>query len=50
MEIMNFICLIIWILQLVSETIKIVNGKPVSPTVTICAILVCIMMYIDKLT
>lgn len=49
MEIMNFICLIIWILQLVVATVKVVNGKPVSPVVAICAILVCIMMYIDKI-
>ena len=50
MKTMNFICLMIWILQLISETIKIVKGKPVSPVISICAILVCIMWYIDRLT
>lgn len=46
---MNMICLIIWVSILLLYLIDLKNKKDINPVITICAILVCIMHYINNI-
>lgn len=48
MKVMNVICLLIWIFNLVCGIANIVNNEPVSPTLYICAVVVCIIYYLGE--
>ena len=49
MKVMNIICLLIWCFQLVYGIVQIVNNKPIDPIVFICAVLICIINYLNEI-
>lgn len=46
---MNIIMLGIWIFQLVYGIVNVVNGTNINPIVFICAVLICILHYIEEI-
>lgn len=46
---MDEICLVIWVAILLLCLVDLKNSKDISPVITICAILVCIMHYVDNI-
>ncbi len=46
---MDIFCLVIWILNLIFAVAHTVNNEPVSPVVTICALVVCVVHYLEKI-
>ena len=46
---MNILMLGIWIFQLVFGIVKAANGTNIHPSVFVCAVLICIMHYIEKI-
>lgn len=49
MNIINGICLLIWIVLGIMGIISCVNGYEINPISFICAAIVCIVHYIEKL-
>lgn len=45
----NYLCLFIWLLQLVYGIGYIIADKHVHPAVFICAVLVCIFHYVGEI-
>ena len=48
MKVMNVICLLIWCFQFVYGIVQIVSNKPINPYIFICAVLVCIVNYLNE--
>jgi hypothetical protein len=46
---MNIFCLVVWTLSLIVAAVQAVNKEPISPIVSICAMLVCIIYYLEKI-
>lgn len=47
---MNIFCLIIWILNLIVTVNQTINKEPINPIIAICAIIVCILFYLERIT
>lgn len=48
-KVLNIICLIIWILNLIFGVRSMMIGEPVNEVIYICAVLICILYYIREL-
>ncbi len=48
-KVLNIICLIIWMLNLIFGIHSMMIGEPVNEIVYICAVLICILYYIKEL-
>lgn len=46
---MNYLCLFIWIFELVYGFNKLTNDQYIHPAIFICAVIVCIMHYIGEI-
>lgn len=46
---MNIFCLVVWVLSLIVTVVQAVNKEPISPVSGICAMLVCIIYYLEKI-
>ena len=46
---MDMFCLIIWIIQLIDGTVKVFKDEKVNPCVFICAVLICILHYVERI-
>lgn len=46
----NILMLAIWIFQLVFGIVNIVNGVNVDPVIFICAVITCIVFYIQEIS
>ena len=46
---MDVLCLVIWILNLVFAVIQTINNEPVSRVASICAMLVCVLVYLERI-
>ena len=47
---MNLVCLFIWIGWLIVGIVNIAQDKPLNPIVYICACIVCICSYLEKMS
>lgn len=45
---MDIFCLVIWILNLIIAVSEVVNNRPINPVVSICAMFVCIVLYLAR--
>lgn len=48
-KVINVICLVLWITQLVFGILAVCGVVTVSPIAFICAVLICILHYIEKI-
>ena len=46
---MDILCLVIWILNTVLAVNAMVNNEQISPVVTICALIVCVLHYLERI-
>lgn len=46
---MDIICLLIWIFQLVLGTKALLTGEEIHPLIFLCAVMVCIMHYLQEI-
>lgn len=49
MEFMNLVCLVIWIAQFIFGIMAACGKATVHPVVFICAVIVCILHYLEEI-
>lgn len=45
---MNIVCLLIWIFQLVLGIRALVTGEQIPPLMFLCAVMICILHYLQE--